>query len=165
VLNICLVVCFSHPHSGKVIIIFGSNATLDAGQKGRFFYGDGSSKEKTSLELRDMTLKNGNAQRERNFVSIFFEIPLNCFGAYLTNRNCFRDFSSIPIHFQTAKLGTITLLVQDVSLGLLAFICTTFQLRPSIFCIFFPLQNYFSKSFAPIPGAGDMQLLGWSYFY
>jgi hypothetical protein len=44
--------------SGKLIIIFGSNATLDAGQKGRFFNGDGS-KGKTSLELHDITLKNG----------------------------------------------------------------------------------------------------------
>jgi hypothetical protein len=44
--------------SGKVIIIFGSNATLDAGQKGRFFSGDGS-KGRTSLELHGITLKNG----------------------------------------------------------------------------------------------------------
>jgi hypothetical protein len=43
-----------------VIIIFGSNMTLDAGQKGRFFNGDGS-KGKTSLELHDITLKNGEA--------------------------------------------------------------------------------------------------------
>jgi predicted outer membrane repeat protein len=46
--------------SGKVIIIFGSNATFDAGQKGRFFSGD-ASKGKTSLELHGITLKNGNA--------------------------------------------------------------------------------------------------------
>jgi hypothetical protein len=45
-------------YSGKVIIIFGSNATLDAGQKGRFFNADGS-KGKTSLEIHDVTLKNG----------------------------------------------------------------------------------------------------------
>jgi len=43
-----------------VIIIFGSNATFDAGQKGRFFSGDGS-KGQTSLELHDITLKNGVA--------------------------------------------------------------------------------------------------------
>jgi len=43
-----------------VIIIFGSNATFDAGQKGRFFSGDGS-KGKTSLELHSITLKNGKA--------------------------------------------------------------------------------------------------------
>jgi hypothetical protein len=42
-----------------VIIIFGSNATLDAGQKGRFFSGDGS-KGRTSLELHGITLKSGN---------------------------------------------------------------------------------------------------------
>jgi hypothetical protein len=41
-----------------VIIIFGSNATFDAGQKGRFFSGDGS-KGQTSLELHNITLKNG----------------------------------------------------------------------------------------------------------
>jgi predicted outer membrane repeat protein len=45
---------------GKVIIIFGSNAILDAGKKGRFFIGDGS-KAKTSLELHGITLKNGKA--------------------------------------------------------------------------------------------------------
>jgi hypothetical protein len=41
-----------------VIIIFGSNATLDAGQKGKFFHGDGS-KRKTSLELQVVTLRKG----------------------------------------------------------------------------------------------------------
>jgi hypothetical protein len=44
-----------------VIIIFGSNATQEAGQKGRIFNGDGS-KGKTSLELYDITLKNGKAE-------------------------------------------------------------------------------------------------------
>ena len=44
-----------------MIIIFGSNATLDAGHKGSFFNGDGS-KGKTSLELHDITLKNGYVQ-------------------------------------------------------------------------------------------------------
>jgi hypothetical protein len=43
-----------------MITIFGSNATFDAGQKGSFFDGDGS-KGKTSLELHDITLKNGEA--------------------------------------------------------------------------------------------------------
>jgi predicted outer membrane repeat protein len=46
--------------SGKVITIFGSNATLDAGQKGMFFNGDGS-KGRTSLEIHGTTLKNGKA--------------------------------------------------------------------------------------------------------
>jgi hypothetical protein len=63
----CLPACRSHPRSGKVIIIFGSNATLDAGQKGSFFNGDGSGK--TSLELHDITLKNGYPQYVRLVVS------------------------------------------------------------------------------------------------
>jgi hypothetical protein len=46
------------PYSGKAIIIFGSNAILDAGTKGGFFTGDGS-KGKTSLEIHDVTLQNG----------------------------------------------------------------------------------------------------------
>jgi hypothetical protein len=43
-----------------VITIFGSNATLDAGQKGRFFNGKGT-KGKTSLETHGITLKNGKS--------------------------------------------------------------------------------------------------------
>jgi hypothetical protein len=63
-----------------VIIIFGSNATLDAGQKGRFFNSDigtDGSEGKTSLELHDITLKNGNGKAEevskrlKYFFSIF----------------------------------------------------------------------------------------------
>jgi hypothetical protein len=60
-----------------VINIFGSNATLDAGQKGRFFNGDGS-KGRTSLELHDITLQNGKVDVSRSgevvlasFLSIF----------------------------------------------------------------------------------------------
>jgi hypothetical protein len=45
--------------SGKVIVIFGSNATLDAGQKGRFFNGYGRIGKFSSLELHDITLQNG----------------------------------------------------------------------------------------------------------
>jgi hypothetical protein len=60
-----------------VIIIFGSNATFDAGQKGRFFSGDGS-KGQTSLELHGVTLKNGKAddvsKRLMYFTSIFEHI-------------------------------------------------------------------------------------------
>ena len=56
------------PACGKVIIIFGSNATLDAGQKGSLFSGDGSNR-KSSLELHDTTLKNGQAQDIRLIVS------------------------------------------------------------------------------------------------
>jgi hypothetical protein len=58
-----------------VIIIFGSNATLDAGQKGGFFNGDGS-KGKTSLELHDITLKNGkvdNVSKLSMYLSTIFE--------------------------------------------------------------------------------------------
>jgi hypothetical protein len=60
-----------------VIIIFGSNATFDAGQKGRFFSGDGS-KGQTSLELHGITLKNGKAyevsKRLMYFTSLFEHI-------------------------------------------------------------------------------------------
>jgi hypothetical protein len=60
-----------------VIIIFGSNATFDAGQKGRFFRGDGS-KGKTSLELHGITLKNGKEYDVRKrlmyFTSLFEHI-------------------------------------------------------------------------------------------
>jgi predicted outer membrane repeat protein len=45
--------------SGKVVVIFGTNAVLDANQKGRFFRGDGS-KGESSLELHNITLQNGN---------------------------------------------------------------------------------------------------------
>jgi hypothetical protein len=63
------------PYSGKVIIIFGSNATLDAGQKGIFFEGDGS-KGNTSLELWSITLKNGKADHVSKlsmYLSTIFE--------------------------------------------------------------------------------------------
>jgi hypothetical protein len=61
-----------------VIVIFGSNAAFDAGQKGRLFRGDGS-KGKTSLELHDITLKNGKidatvSKRLMYFTSIFEHI-------------------------------------------------------------------------------------------
>jgi hypothetical protein len=60
-----------------VIIIVGSNATFDAGQKGRFFSGDGS-KGKTSLELHSITLKNGKvndvSEHLKYFSSIFVHI-------------------------------------------------------------------------------------------
>jgi hypothetical protein len=58
-------------------MIFGSNATLDAGQSTLtqtiFFHGDGS-KRKTSLELHVVTLKKGKANdvsKLTNFSSIF----------------------------------------------------------------------------------------------
>jgi hypothetical protein len=40
-----------------MVIIFGSNATLDANQMGGFFNNDGR-KGNTSLELHGITLKN-----------------------------------------------------------------------------------------------------------
>jgi hypothetical protein len=65
-----------------VITIFGSNATFDAGQKGRFFGGDGS-KGQTSLELHGITLKNGNVD------SVSKRLMYIHFRAYLTQRTVF----------------------------------------------------------------------------
>jgi hypothetical protein len=77
-----------------VIIIFGSNATLDASQKGRFFNGDGSNKGNTSLELHDITLKNGKAESVSNLLDVhpFASISdaENCF--FLCNFLCPGDF-------------------------------------------------------------------------
>ena len=47
--------------SGKVLVIWGSNATLDAAGKGQFFTGDGSKGMKTSLELHGLVMQNGKA--------------------------------------------------------------------------------------------------------
>ena len=48
--------------SGKVLVIWGSNATLDAAGKGQFFTaGDGSNGIKTSLELHGLVMQNGQA--------------------------------------------------------------------------------------------------------
>jgi predicted outer membrane repeat protein len=55
--------------SGKEVIIFGNNATLDAGGKGRFFVGDGS-RRATSLELHDMTLQNGKHNTRGGAISM-----------------------------------------------------------------------------------------------
>jgi hypothetical protein len=82
------------PACGKVIIIFGSNATLDAGQKGSFFSGDGSNR-KTSLELHDTTLKNGQAQDVRLIVSFqlhYFPALSEHHSGKITNSN-FRSMS------------------------------------------------------------------------
>ena len=57
--------------TGKVLVIWGSNATLDAGGKGQFFTagnGDGSKGIKTSLELHGLVMQNGTA----NDVSVSF---------------------------------------------------------------------------------------------
>jgi hypothetical protein len=55
-----------------VITIFGSNATLDAGQKGRFFNGDGNGEGKTSLEIHGITLKSGKADDVSKHLTHFF---------------------------------------------------------------------------------------------
>ena len=47
--------------SGKVLVIWGGNATLDAAGKGQFFTGDGSKGLKTSLELHGLVMQNGTA--------------------------------------------------------------------------------------------------------
>jgi hypothetical protein len=54
-----------------VVIIFGSNVTFDAGQKGRLFNGDGTN-GKTSLELHDVTLKNGKVQGNVSKLLMYF---------------------------------------------------------------------------------------------
>jgi hypothetical protein len=54
-----------------VVTIFGSNATLDAGQKGKFFNGDGKTKGKTSLEIHGITLKNGKADEVSKLLAHF----------------------------------------------------------------------------------------------
>ena len=46
--------------SGKVLVIWGGNATLDAAGNGQFFSSDGS-KGKTSLELHGLVMQNGQA--------------------------------------------------------------------------------------------------------
>ena len=47
--------------SGKVLVIWGNNATLDAGGKGQFFTIDGSKGIKTSLELHGLVMQNGSS--------------------------------------------------------------------------------------------------------
>ena len=57
--------------SGKVLVIWGNNATLDAQQKGRFFSLSAGSNDdddhrpagKTSLELHDLVMQNGHAEK------------------------------------------------------------------------------------------------------
>ena len=57
---------------GKRLVIWGNNATLDAQKKGRFFSSDGDDDEddgdgehgKTSLELHNLVMQNGNAPDE-----------------------------------------------------------------------------------------------------
>ena len=59
--------------SGKVLVIWGGNATLDATGKGRFFTaGNGGEGQKTSLELHGLVMQNGTADA----VSFSFAVRL-----------------------------------------------------------------------------------------
>jgi hypothetical protein len=82
-----------------VITIFGSNATFDAGQKGRFFSGDGS-KGKTSLELHGITFKNGNTY------AVSKRLMYIHFRAYLTQRTVF--FFAISGDFLRFPMGSMS---------------------------------------------------------
>ena len=63
---------------GKQLVIWGKNATLDAQKKGRFFSShvgpnDDDAHEpagKTSLELHDLVMQNGQANSEVSFSSL-----------------------------------------------------------------------------------------------
>ena len=57
---------------GKVLVIWGNNATLDAGGKGQFFTGDGSKGLKTSLELHGLVMQNGYSDSAVSFSFFFF---------------------------------------------------------------------------------------------
>jgi hypothetical protein len=46
------------------VVIYGNSATLDAMGKGRFFNGNGTNPYSMSLELHDLTLKNGNSNTD-----------------------------------------------------------------------------------------------------
>ena len=59
---------------GKQLVIWGNNATLDAQQKGRFFSSDAGPGDddyheqgKTSLELHDLVMQNGNVHSAVSF--------------------------------------------------------------------------------------------------
>ena len=60
---------------GKQLVIWGNNATLDAQQKGRFFSSyvgpndddDHAPAGKTSLELHDLVMQNGQAPADVSF--------------------------------------------------------------------------------------------------
>jgi hypothetical protein len=82
-----------------VIIIFGSNATFDAGQKGSFFSGDGS-KGQTSLELHGITFKNG---AEYTVSKHLIYVHLR---AYLTQRTVF--FFAISGNFLRFPMGSMS---------------------------------------------------------
>ena len=57
--------------SGKVCVIRGNGKTLDAGGAGRFFTGSGTG---SSLEVHDLTLRNGNVS---DFKAVFLDFSVN----------------------------------------------------------------------------------------
>ena len=61
--------------SGKVLVIWGSNATLDAAGKGQFFTSNGGEGIKTSLELHGLVMQNGKADGAVSF-SFFFIVAV-----------------------------------------------------------------------------------------
>ena len=64
---------------GKVLVIWGNNATLDAAGKGRFFAtGDGGNGIKTSLELHGLVMQNGKAGDYVSFLFVVCCIVLLC---------------------------------------------------------------------------------------
>jgi hypothetical protein len=83
-----------------VIIIFGSNATFDAGQKGRFFNGDGS-KGTTLLEIHDTTLKNGNADAVSKLLTYY----LHPFWSISDVENCLFTISGNFLHFPMGSMS------------------------------------------------------------
>ena len=72
---------------GKQLVIWGNNATLDAQQKGRFFSStagpndddDHAPAGKTSLELHDLVLQNGQLMQQGDYASL-----ANSDGAFRT---------------------------------------------------------------------------------
>ena len=64
--------------SGKVLVIWGNSATLDAAGKGQFFTGDGSKGIKTSLELHGLVMQNGTGaeQVSFSFADVFYSLSI-----------------------------------------------------------------------------------------
>jgi hypothetical protein len=97
---------------GQLITIFGNNATFDAGQNGSFFNGDGS-QGIASLELHDITLKNGQAMlyyggaitaREYASVELY-----NCIFESNTASEIYTGSGAVVVVFgATAKIYTCT---------------------------------------------------------
>jgi hypothetical protein len=69
--------------SGKTCVVIGNGKTVDAGNRGRFFYALAHAPG-TSLEVHGLVLMNGNALLVSNFKAVFRETSLNfplCPGA------------------------------------------------------------------------------------